>query len=239
VDKITHEDVASTLDGIKSVSARNHALKDIRAFFNWCVPRYLASSPAAGLKMLASASRSRVLSDDELKRVWIAAELMGYPFGTIVMLLILTGQRKSEIGSLQWDYLKSDRVTLPPAITKNGREHTFPLPATASSLLPAKRPTAFLFSSSTNDGPYNGYAFHLKQLQKASGTSDWTLHDLRRTFATGLASLSVPIHVTEKLLNHVSGSLSGVAAVYNRFDYWDEQVAALKRWEERVLSFAR
>ena len=241
LDKITHEDVAAALDAVATVSARNHGLKDIRAFFNWCVPRYLASSPCQGLKMQSTPSRSRVLTDDELKRVWIAAEKIGYPFGTITQLLILTGQRKSEIGTLKWEYLKDARVTLPPSVTKNGREHTLPLTFAVNAILSTipKAAGSLLFRATGNSTAYNGYAFHLKQLHKASKTSDWTLHDLRRTFATGLASLGVPIHVTEKLLNHVSGTTGGIVAVYQRHSYWTEQVAALKAWEDKVLSLAR
>lgn len=245
--KITHEDVAQAIEAVKSPSARAHALKDIRSFFNWCVPRYLLSSPAQGLKMAPQKARSRVLTDDELKRVWIAAETMGYPFGTIVMLLILTGQRKSEIGSLQWSWIQKDRIVLSRLFTKNGREHTFPLGQLSASLLSAISPKTnsstssnaiFLATTSTSKS-YNGWAFHLKQLQKQSGTSGWTLHDLRRSFATGLASLNVPIHVTEKILNHVSGTTGGLVSVYQVHSYWPEQVAALKAWEERVISIVR
>lgn len=240
LDRITHEDVAGALDKIAGQSARAHALKDIRAFFNWCVPRYLAATPAAGLKMASQPTRSRVLSDDELARVWIAAEKMGYPFGTIVQLLILTGQRKSEIGSLQWEWIKEDRITLPATVTKNGREHSFPVGSYSHKLLARIRPSPTTLPFLGKNGvAYNGYAFHLKQLHKLSGTSDWTLHDLRRTFATGLAALNVPIHVTEKLLNHVSGTTGGLVAVYQRHNYWSEQMQALQAWEDKVQSLAR
>ncbi len=234
IDKITHEDVAAALDAIKTKSARAHALKDIRTFFNWCIPRYLSASPAAGLKMPSLKARDRVLSDDELRRVWIAAGQIGYPFGTIVQLLILTGQRKSEIGSLRWDWINNDRISLPASVTKNAREHSFPIGKMVSSMLSSNSRGSLLFTATGTQSPYNGYAFHMKQLLKASKTSDWTLHDLRRTFATGLAALNVPIHVTEKLLNHVSGTTGGLVGVYQRHSYWPEQVAALKAWEEKV-----
>ena len=106
------------LDWIERSSARAHALKDIRTFFNWCVPRYLATSPAVGIKMDKQPSRDRVLTDDELKAVWVAADDCGQ-FGVIVKLLMLTGQRRTEISSLQWDWVKSDRITLPATLTKN------------------------------------------------------------------------------------------------------------------------
>lgn len=235
IHKITHEDVAQALEAIAGHSARAHALKDIRAFFNWCVPRYLPSSPCVGLRMEKQPSRDRVLSRDELKRVWKAAETMGYPFGTIVRLLILTGQRKTEIGGLQWGQIQKDVVVLAAEATKNGRVHSFPLGTLARRLLP-KKGNGYLFRATGSRDVYNGYTFHLKKLQTLSKTKDWTLHDLRRTFATNLAMLGTPIHVTEKLLNHVSGTLSGVAAIYNRHTYAAEMRAAIDTWEAYVAA---
>lgn len=243
IDRITHEDVAQALEAIQHKSARAHALKDIRTFFNWCIPRYLKSSPCVGLKMPAYKPRERVLTDDELNRVWTAAEEMG-TFGVIVRLLILTGQRRGEIGSLKWEYLNGESITLPASLTKNGREHTLPLPASSAALLSLMKgstaPTSgYIFSSTTDTSKhYNGWGKHLLLLQSKSKTTDWTLHDLRRTFATGLASLNVPIHVTEKLLNHVSGTTGGIVGVYQKHAYWDEQVAAIAAWENRLRLLA-
>lgn len=235
VDKITHEDVAEALDAIEGKSAQAHALKDIRTFFNWCVPRYLSQSPCIGLRMAPQASRDRILTPEELKAVWNACE---GTFGTIVKLLILTGQRKMEIGLLQSDQIKGDLVELPPHVTKNGRAHQFPIGPLAQALIPSR--DGYLFRSSKNeDELYNGYAFHLKELQKGSGTSDWTLHDLRRTFATIHAELGTPIHVIEKLLNHVSGSLSGVAGIYNRYSYQKEMREACLRYEAHIEAITR
>lgn len=233
LDRITHEDVASALDAIEGRSARAHALKDIRTFFNWCVPRFLERSPCDGLRMEPQQSRDRVLSDDELKRVWVAASDMGYPFGDVVRLLLLTGQRKTEIGALTWTEVGKSEISLPPDRTKNGRAHIVPIGPTARSLLPPKG-SGFVFRATGSEDVYNGYTYHLRKLQTASETSNWTLHDLRRTVATNLAAMSVPIHVTEKLLNHVSGSLSGVAAIYNRHAYLEEMRDALLQWEQRL-----
>ncbi len=107
------------------------------------------------------------------------------------------------------------------------------LGALARSLLPPKG-NSYLFRSAGRSDLYNGYAYHLKQLQKASGTSGWTLHDLRRTFATNLAALGVAIHVTERLLNHASGTVSGVAAIYNRHTYLPEMTAAIDLYERHI-----
>ena len=177
VDKITHEDVAQALDLIKAPSTRSHALKDIKAFFNWCVPRYIPYSPCVGFKMPPHKKRKRVLTDDELIRVWFATgQQSPHPFGTIVRLLILTGQRKSEIGTLQWQFLKDNYITLPE--TKNGREHTFPTGKLAQSLIrsiPSAKGATYLFPGKKEGRPYNGWGKHVKELRKNSETSGWTL----------------------------------------------------------------
>ena len=231
LDKITHEDVAQALDAIKGHSARAHALKDIRTFFNWCVPRYLSQSPCTGLKMDAQPSRERVLTDDEVKAIWKASE---GTFGTIVKLLLLTGQRKMEIGTLRWSDLTDSTITIRAEVAKNGKDSVIPLGEFAKSLLPPKTNGYLFRSAKDNDELYNGYTFHVKQLQKASGTSGWTIHDLRRTFATKHAELGTPIHVVEKLLNHVSGSLAGVAGVYNRYSYFSEMQTAVDNYEQFI-----
>lgn len=236
INKITHEDIVTALDSIPHRSARAHALKDIRTFFNWCVPRYLAASPANGLKMPAYKPRERVLTNEELRSVWNAAADIPR-FGAIVQLLILTGQRRGEIASLRWENVTADTLTFPE--TKNGRSHTIPLGILAAITLPVAEAEGFVFPATHGEGAYNGWGKHFKDLQNRSGTSEWTLHDLRRTFATNLAALGTPIHVTEKLLNHVSGSHGGIVGVYQRHAYWEEQKAAIAAWESKLQSLVR
>ena len=252
LSKITHEDIAQALEAISAPSMRAHAFKDLRTFFNWCVPRYLSASPCVGIKMPAQPTRSRVLTDDELVKVWRAAELIGYPFGIIVMLLILTGQRRSEIGSLRWNYIHQDKITLPPEATKNGREHSFPLSpftnrllglcltsTTPSSKSSTDSPSLLFPAKNQPERPFSGWSKSHASLLKLSGTSDWTLHDLRRTFSTKMAFLKVRQEVTEKLLNHVSGSISGVAAIYNRHAYFEEMTEALALYETHLQTLLR
>lgn len=232
--KITHEDVRQALDAIPQPSARAHALKDVRALFNWCVPRYLERSPCAGIRMETQQSRERVLSHEELKRIWKATYKLDTPLSPILRLLILTGQRRSEIGKLDASFIGTDRITLPAQLVKNGQEHVLPLTEVAKAHLP-KTEKGPLFLAPGLDGViYAGFAYHLPKLMKLSETSDWTLHDLRRTFATNLAAIDVPIHITEKILNHVSGTISGVAAIYNRHAYFAEMKQALEAWEAKL-----
>lgn len=222
VDKISQEDVIEALDAIKSPSAKAHALKDIRTFFNWCVPRYLAASPAAGLKMDKQPTRDRILTPDELKRVWNATE---GNYGAIVRLLILTGQRKNEIASLKPEWIGENTITIPAHIAKNGREHTFPIGPMAKAILDTHKIE-----------PPKNWHWHKVKLDKASGVPGFTIHDLRRTFASLHAELGTPIHVIEKMLNHVSGSLSGVAGIYNRYTYQKEMKTACEAYEAHLQS---
>lgn len=223
LDKITHEDVAQAIENIEGKTAKANALKDIRTFFNWCIPRYLQNSPAVGLKKPTLKPRDRVLSHDELRRVWIAASEME-EFGTIIRLCILTGQRRGELSSVRPHWIQERTLTIPATSAKNNREHS--IPCSDSSLELLKRCP---FSLKNWDAPK-------ERLDKICGVSNWTIHDLRRTFATNLAALKVPIHVTEKLLNHVSGTTGGIVGVYQTFNYWDDQVEAVQKWETRLKS---
>ena len=174
----------------------------------------------------------RVLTDDELIAVWNAA--VGFPFGAMIRLLILTGQRRSEIGSLKWQYIKDETITLP--ITKNRRIHTFPVSPKVMQIIenaPQLNDT-YLFPARGKDSPFNAWGKGKKLLDQQCGVEGWTIHDLRRTFATNLAALTVQPHVVERLLNHSTGTISGIAAIYNRFDYMDEMRAALSQWEDKL-----
>ena len=224
LDKITHEDILAALEAIKAPSARAHAFKDIRTFFNWCVPRYLAASPCVGIKMPAQPSRDRILTKEELKRVWNACE---GKYGTIIKLLILTGQRKGEIAQMKREWIGDKTITVPASVAKNKREHTFPIGKNTSTILDTYEMGGI---------PFNDWQRQKRRLDKASGVTDWVVHDLRRSFASLHAEIGTPIHIIEKLLNHVSGSLSGVAGIYNRYNYQNEMRQAVQTYESHLTS---
>jgi integrase len=239
LNEIMHDDVARALDAIAAPSERAHALKDLRTFFNWCIPRYLQVSPCVGIRKPPYKSRDRVLDEEELGKVWRTAQAIGYPYGTIVQLLILTGQRSGEIAALQWDWIGDDVIMIPASATKNARATTIPIGLMTQALfdtVPRLGPLLFP-ARGYIDKPFKGFGVSKIVLDKC-GVKNFTHHDLRRTFATNLAALGTPIHVTEKLLNHVSGTVSGVVAIYNRHSYLDEMRAAITNWEKRLMEIA-
>ncbi len=225
---------------------QNHAFVAARVFFRWAVHNHLIDrSPLEGMSLpAATRPRERVLTRDELAAVYNAARDYPYPYGPIVTLLILSGQRRGEIASLQWEWINTDErtITFPSFFTKNKRTHTFPygecvaavladLPELNEYVFPASRshvrhqPTTVF-----NGWPKAKVTFD----QHLEHVAPYTLHDLRRTFSSNLAALGTPIHVTEKLLNHVSGTLSGVAAIYNRYTYMDEMRDAIHAYEKHL-----
>lgn len=233
-----HADFSRALARVRTPSERDHALVAAKVFCNWAIKRrYIAEDPTLGYSQTSRPARSRVLSDDELGRVWIAAGKIDGTFGTIVKLLILTGQRRGEITALHSSWLDRNQktITLPSDITKNRREHKFPVGAFTISLVPDSR-SAPLFPARGNDNAYfSGWSKSKVQLDKISGVTNWTLHDIRRTVASNLAALGVQLPVIERLLNHVSGSFGGIVAVYQRHSFMNEMREGIERWERRVV----
>jgi integrase len=222
-------------------SAANHALATIRLFFNWCFDRGLVdNNPCDRLKAPAKKiARDRVLDDVEIARVWHAASSIGYPFGTISQLLLLTAQRRNEVTSMRWKDLDFEAAlwSIPAGLTKNGATHVVPLvPEVLAILRRVPRiDNDLLFPSRVGEGrAFSGFSKGKERLATLSDVAEFTLHDLRRTAATRLASLGVAPHVVERLLNHVTGTLGGVAGVYNRFKYRDEVRAALEMWTAHI-----
>ena len=224
--------------------AANYSYSVISKFFSWCVSRdFIETNPCTGVERPAPLqSRDRVLSDYETATIWPLAENIGYPFGNIVQLLILTGQRRSEVANMEWDHISwQERVWHIPATgTKNKKAHSLPLSGAALSILtdtPRVNNSKFVFparGSATTS--YSGFSKSKRRLDKLAEINAWTLHDLRRTAATGMARFEVPPHVVERILNHTSGTFGGVAGVYNRFGYLPEMRDALEKWSGHVMS---
>lgn len=222
-------------------SEANHALGVIKTLFRWCVDRdMLEVSPCLKVRKPGKlVSRSRVLTDDELVRVWRSFEAEGYPFGYMGKLLVLTGQRRGEVTEMRWNQIDDKRKTwtIPATLAKNNREHVLPLSDAAMVILRSvpRLSDERVFPARNNDtNAISGFTRAKLRFDKLSGVSEWTIHDIRRTVATGLAQLGVAPHVIERVLNHISGTFAGVAGVYNRFQYQDEMRAALEAWATHV-----
>jgi integrase len=238
IGKVTQSQVMRAIKGhTPSPSSQNYAFTTFKVFFNWAVRRqYISHNPLEALKRPHKSSpRERVLDDDELKTVLDYCRSVDDRFTQIAELLIYTGQRKGEIANLQWQDIDNHLLMLPASKTKNKRDHTVPLGQHALELLHRIEGGAtYVFGLATDNKPFNGFGKCAIRMIEATGVSHFTLHDLRRTFATTHARMGTPIHVTEKLLNHVSGTISGVAAVYNRHSYLEEMKAAMVAYDENL-----
>ncbi len=247
LSQISRYDIAQRLDKLrKTPSEANHALVAIKVFFRWTERQgYLESNPCGALQAQQPvAARDRALSENEIAEVLRLALQQPYPYGPIVALLLLTGLRRGEVAAMRWSWidLQNQTITVPSEIAKNHRRHELPfgeltlrvlqtVPNTGDLLFPASRShVRGKVTTVFNGWPKAKASFDLK----LTNVAPYTLHDLRRTFSSQLAALGTPIHVTEKLLNHVSGTLSGVAAVYNRYSYAAEMRSAVESYEARL-----
>jgi integrase len=209
------------------------------ALFGWAIRRgSLSVNPFERVPTAPTVRRDRVLSDDEIRRIWKATEGPG-AFNATVRALLLTGQRREEVSGLAWGELdpRFSVWTLPAARSKNGKPHVVPVSEEMKTLLQAQprlKGTDLVFPGER--GVFSGWSKSKARLDRRSGVSGWTLHDLRRTMATGLQKLGVRLEVTEAVLNHVSGSRAGIVGVYQRHEWADEKRAALTAWGERVAA---
>jgi integrase len=172
-----------------------------------------------------------VLTDDELRKLWAAFEAMGHPFGQLFKVLLITGQRVSEVAGMRRDELALDPVplwTLSSERTKAARQHAIPLPSLAVDLLRGLPDFGNYVFTTHGNKPVSGFSKAKARADTLSGVTGWRLHDLRRTMATGLARLGTAPHVVGEILNHAP---SGVTArVYNHYSYEREVGEALERW---------
>jgi integrase len=248
--RIARSDLApiwDRLDDRPAVGRLTHAT--LRKLFRWAVARGdLDRSPMEGLAAPAGVpARDRVLTDEELAILWKATNRIGRPFGPLFRLLILTGQRREEVAGMDWSEL--DRGTacwlIPAYRTKNRKAQLVPLSSEATRVIDeiagtAKWPRSGYVFSTTGKTPVSGFSKAKRRLDELMSEaledqfSTWRAHDIRRTLATGLQRLGVRFEVTEAVLNHVSGSRSGVAGVYQRYDWAAEKRAALDGWARHL-----
>jgi integrase len=258
-DTITPGDVVGELDRI-GLSGGPAAARSTytygRAMFGWAMKRQmLPSNPFSVIQPPdVVADRDRVLTDEELGAVWRAAGTLGWPMGTFTQMAILTLQRREEVAGMRWAELAKDRTTwtVPAQRAKNGKAHLVHLAPAARALLkaaPRLKDSALVFTT-TGKTSVSGFSRAKAMLDKAiaearekarqhpTELAPWRLHDFRRTGVTRLASLGFAPHVCDRLLNHVQGTIAGVAAVYQRHEFLPERQAALEAWAKHVLAVA-
>jgi len=256
LSKIDRRTIAQLLNAIQASTGpatRNRFRSSLLTMFTWLIKEGLTEvNPVSGTgKAIENASRDRVLSEAELRTIWQA---VGEDhFGLIVRLLMLTGQRRDEIAELRWSEVDFDKalIVLPPARVKNNTKHELPLSPQALAILRKLNGAAatFVHNPKLNPNPKLngngngndarvfdklGWTARKGRLDTAVGLPHWTLHDIRRSVATGLAELGVLPHVIECCLNHIAGFRGGVAGIYNRNRYLPEMKQALELWANKV-----
>ena len=211
--------------------------------FNWAQGRGdIGASPFAALKPpVRKKPRGRALKEHEIKALWPVLTEMAYPFGPLQQLLLLLGQRRSEVAEMRWSEINPDKRewTIPAERSKNDCEHIVPLPNAAVAILdtlPRFTEGDFVFSTTSGRRPVSGFSkgkVRTDQLlaEHQTAIEDWRVHDLRRTARTGMARLGVPEIVGERVLNHLP---QGLGKIYNVHEYLDEKRDALARWAQEV-----
>ncbi len=256
IQDVTRRDIIGWIDAIaeRAPTHANRCLSYGRKFGNWCVEKsILEISPFDRVKPpTIEQSRDRILSDAELRLVWLASGRLDYPFREFVRLLLLTGQRRSEVSGLRWSEIRNDLWTIPASRSKNGIATDVPLSDAAQAVIgsiPRMAHSAYALTTTGKSG-ISGYSKAKARLDRimveiASAEAgepvaipDWRLHDLRRSVASGLARLGTRIEIIEAVLNHRGGAISGVAAIYVRHDFAVEKRAALDGWATFVIGLA-
>ena len=255
VDAIARADVVDLIDTIaagQGAVAADRARVALSTLYAWAIERgYAENNPTSNISpRAAGATRTRVLTEDELSEIWAACGNDDY--GRIVRLLLLTGQRRTELGDLAWPELHMDKrqIELPPERTKNGKPNIVPLSDLALTLLPERRDKRDLVFG-RGDGGFSGWSRAKADLDARIAATRanagiktplpvWVLHDLRRSFVTHVNERKfAPPHVVEAIVNHASGHLAGVAGTYNKALYLDERRGALQLWSDYISTLVQ
>ncbi len=237
---IKRKDVIDLLDErkiSKGPSSANKTLVALRKMYNWAIERgELEVNPCSNIrKPVVIPERERVLNRQEIKAFWRACNQLGYPYGPLCQLLLLTGQRRSEIATLKKEYIHFDEklLRIPAENVKAKRGQDVPLSDLAISILKSlpqfKGP--YVFTTCFGKKPVDGFGKAKTKFKGLFDAPEWRYHDLRRTCGTGLAELGVALHTISRVLNHAEG---GVTKIYARYSYLNEKRDALNLWSDHV-----
>ena len=245
VARITLRDIADLIASVTRQSGgvtSNRVRSSLNVLFVWLIQNgRVPANPVVNSGKNPERARDRVLSPAELKLIW--TNLNRDQFSAVTKLLMLTGQRASEIAGLRWSEIADGQIVLPGERTKNKRVHTLPLAPAAAEIIrqqPVRADRDIIFGDRT--GPFSGWSRCKErldaQLTKANGKPlpHWTHHDIRRSVATHMAEIGVQPHIVEAVLNHVSGHKAGVAGIYNRAAYEKDKRDALIRFADWLIA---
>lgn len=224
------------VDGVPQAAVNQ--LRYLKMLFNWALGRDLVDrNPCEGIKPPGRVrERDRVLSDQEIGAIWRATNELPTPYAQMYRMFFLTGQRRSEVAEMSWSEVVGDLWTIPRERVKKDRAHAVPLTATAMQVLRTldrHGDDAFVFTTTAGQRPSSNFHKTKQLLDDLSGTSGWTIHDIRRTVRSKLAELGVPEVVARKVTNHEAGKID---RIYNRHEYLKEKREALAKWEANLTS---
>ena len=232
------EDLAET----KPIMAnRTHGV--LGKFFKWLMTKLDDAdfvSPVVGVERPSEENvGERVLDDDEIVRLWKACEAIGGREGACIKLLMLTGQRRSEIAHLKWHEVGNDVLELPAPRMKGKRAHVVPLSSQAAAIIAdmpklvpqVPRPDDYVWGDSAV-----GHFHRIKDRLDAhmGDIPKWVVRDIRRSVATGMARISIALPVIERVLAHRKGSFAGIVGVYQKYSFAPEMAVALQKWADHV-----
>jgi integrase len=211
----------------------NRLLAHLTNLFGWlCARDIIVASPATGVsRPTKEVARDRILTDIEIKQ--LLENLEDERETAFIQLLLLTGQRRREVSGMRWSEIDGDTWNLPPERVKNGQRHSVPLSRQTLAIVRSMPETsACVFGGTRGLADFSHLKTRLNARVKLS--ERWTLHDLRRTTASGMAKIGIKLPVIERVLNHTSGSFAGIVGVYQRHDFAAEKRAALQQWADYV-----
>ncbi len=239
LEKVSKAHVRQMVGGIevKYPVAANRALTRLRAIFNWGLEEdFCLVDPTRGVKKPTKEKpTARVLTDEELGKVWTACDALEFPAREYMRLLILSGQRRDDVRCVPWAEIDTKMMNwvIPAERYKSARPHLIPLTELMLVLLQASPvKEGFIFSLTNGGKPYGNLVKPKRTLDKASEVTGWTLHDVRRTVRTGLSRLGFRPDIAERVIGHSVGGRLG--ETYDVYSYRDEKLKALEAWGTHV-----
>jgi integrase len=225
--------VAETMPG-----AAVSLLRRLNMMYNWAADRDMVpENPCERIPAPAKTNeRDRILSDKEIAAVWKATAKLPLPYMQMYRMFLLTGQRRAEVSTMRWGEISGNVWVIPREKVKKDRPHAVPLTKTAMAVLgtlPCFAKGEHIFTTTDGRKPSSNFTKTRASLQELSGTSGWTIHDMRRTVRSKLAELGVSREIARKVVNHEDGKID---RIYNRHEYLSEKREALETWERHLLS---